>query len=422
MPVLDEVRTEPSHRVSDNGDKVTIHDLELFVGFIPGFDEDDSEIKDMDEDSIDKIVTRTKQHMSAGSNPKLVLLHQDDSGNAPPESIGDIKNIRKKAIRIDCPVTGEKHVGPGIVGDVTMSKRDFQSHIENNRFPRRSAEIWSDGHMSEVALLGRETPARPIRDTHFIRAGDKTTYTRNFQMVGPGPANTYVPDTEGEKMPMNENGCAEAIEKLTAQLDELQDDFRKYKAQRDDNAPMPLDEEDDESMYQDEDEKKEDLLDRVMGQKNGDEEDDDEMKAEYSRLRQSTKGRKVLERIRRLEGSNRIYKKKAHKANKSAKRSRYSRILDRLQADGYRVRSHRGTMLKELVECSNPEEKVKFWKAALARDPIGRRFSARNTRNPAKGNYTPDQKKSATDAAVSRFQKDGGDYMTIFNEELTKSG
>ena len=62
----------PSHRVTEKGDRVTVHGLELFVGHIDGFDDDDSEIKDLDSDAIDEIVKMTQRHMSAGSNPKLV--------------------------------------------------------------------------------------------------------------------------------------------------------------------------------------------------------------------------------------------------------------------------------------------------------------------------------------------------------------
>ena len=42
MQAAEATISNPSHQVSENGDKVTIPDLALFVGHIPGFDADDS--------------------------------------------------------------------------------------------------------------------------------------------------------------------------------------------------------------------------------------------------------------------------------------------------------------------------------------------------------------------------------------------
>ena len=148
---MDSPERQPSHRITEDGGRVTIHDLELFVGHIDGFDDDDSEIKDLDEKKIFEIIEKTERHMAAGSSPKLVLMHQDENGNSPTESIGDIVKIHSKPITINCS-EGESYEGAGIVGDVEMSKEDFQKYLASNRYPRRSAEIWEDGHCLDEKL------------------------------------------------------------------------------------------------------------------------------------------------------------------------------------------------------------------------------------------------------------------------------
>jgi len=43
--------TNPSHRITDNGDKVVIHDLEVFCAYDPDIDGDhDEELRKFDND------------------------------------------------------------------------------------------------------------------------------------------------------------------------------------------------------------------------------------------------------------------------------------------------------------------------------------------------------------------------------------
>ena len=55
----DAIAVIPSHNVSEKDGRVVIHDLELFVGHIPGFDESDSGMEVMYEEAIEDIIVRT---------------------------------------------------------------------------------------------------------------------------------------------------------------------------------------------------------------------------------------------------------------------------------------------------------------------------------------------------------------------------
>ena len=419
----------PSHRVTEKGDRVTVHGLELFVGHIDGFDDDDSEIKDLDSDAIDEIVKMTQRHMSAGSNPKLVLMHQDDNGSAPPESIGDIVSVYAKPISIRCS-EDEKYEGAGIVGDVEMTKADFTKFLASNRYPRRSAEIWQDGHLSEVALLGRETPARPLRDTKFVRSGDKKVFTRptTFAEVAPGGSNVYVPSGTGQtndeekKMPdILEHEEKEMLRKLRAENGLLNDELGKLKAQLDElenGDKIAFDDEEDEDEFCvdcDEEEKAE----------YQDEEDEDEIKAEFAKISKTKAGARVAERYARVRRERNIYKKRAEKLASSNRRTRFSRVLDKMESSGYSIKAHRAIMLDDLMSSKDPKAKVAFWKKTMRRAPLGKRLNTKNTRQRTKVNFSEDQRKTATAAAVTRMTRDKIDssqYTKIFNEELQKVG
>ena len=424
----------PSHRISENGNKITIHDLELFVGHIDGFDDDDSEIKDLDEKKIFEIVEKTNKHMAAGSNPKLVLLHQDDNGNAPTESIGDIVNIHSKPIKINCK-EGESYEGAGIVGDVEMSKSDFRKYLASNRYPRRSAEIWEDGHLSEVALLGRETPARPLRDTKFTRQGLKKVYHRpaTFEMVSPGGSNTYVPsgsdETEEYVMPdILEHEEKELLRKYRAENDMLNEEVTKLKAQLEELQP------DEEKMEYDSDELEEDLEetyqcpdedDEKASYDNGDmdEDEDEDIKREFAKLRKTKYGTTIIKKYAKMKKQRNSYKKRAAMLVNNVNKQKFSRLIDQLQASGYRVKQHRQTMLEELMSCKDPVAKIKFWKETMKRVPLGKRLNTDNTRQRTKVNYSAEHKKTASDNAVARIAQENlepTEFQKVFQQELRK--
>jgi len=435
---------QPSHHVSEHGDKVTIHDLELFVGHIPGFDADDSGMDDLDDEAIENIIARTKVHMSAGSNPKLVMLHQDDSNDAPPEALGDIVDIRRKDIHIRTE-TGEDYRGPGIIGDVVMSRNDFQDYVASNRFPRRSAEIWKDGHMSEVALLGRETPARPLRDTRFAKAGEKSTFTRpvTFSEVSPGGSNTFVPTFGDEKkenaMPEKEDRLMiehdgddkDLISKLRAENDTLRKDLEELKMQMngdddeeshamkdmhdmDDKEEMNAMDEAEEAHYDHEED--EDMM--GMKYEEDDEEEDKEM---FSKIRRTKNGAKFIKKYKKLQDKKNAYHKLATALGLKLRKSKFSKLIDAMETDGYRIREHRDHMMNELLSSKNADEKIKFWRETMTRNPIGRRLNLAQSRVVGKTEYSASDRKNASDRAVARMTKEGlgaDQFQRVFEEEI----
>ena len=246
----------PSHQVIPTNDgKVMIKDLELFVGFDPSIDDPgNKKLRKYDNKGVGKIVTQTRTYMERGQRPKLILGHNDPDNKAPgfvKPVVGDVVNVRLQDI----------NGAPGIVGDIEMSAHDFENYIRSNAYPRRSAEIWPDGFMSEVALLGSETPARPLRDTRFSQSELMSTgpelFTRdapvlqfaeeakdtNAAEAHPGPGNVYIPshpkkrkdenqmaDDDKDKTPTKDelrkrlNQLDEERDKLKAQMDEMGDD------------------------------------------------------------------------------------------------------------------------------------------------------------------------------------------------------
>lgn len=193
---MNERTDNPSHEVTEAEDKATLHRVELFMAFDPAIDdgENDPELKRFDNERLKNIVRTTRAHMARGSYPQVVILHEK-KGDEPKSAVGRIPAINY-----------EERNGVGyIVGDMEINKPIFDKLIATNAFPRRSAEIWSESnHLSEVALLGRETPRRPLPDTHFARQGKKITCSKsNFDMVGTGGGlNTYVPTATKEKAEM----------------------------------------------------------------------------------------------------------------------------------------------------------------------------------------------------------------------------
>ena len=428
METVGNLGNSPSHHVSENGEKVTIHDLELFVGHIPGFDADDSGMDDLDDEAIEKIISRTKAHMSAGSNPKLVMLHQEENSDAPPEALGDIVDIRSKDIHIRTD-DGEDYRGPGIIGDVVMSKSDFQEYVSSNRFPRRSAEIWKDGHMSEVALLGRETPARPLRDTRFAKAGQKSTFTRpvTFAEVSPGGSNTFVPtfgdeDKKEHDMPEQEDRLViehdgddkDLIAKLRAENDTLRDDLEQLKMQMNGG-----DEEEEEAHYQDDEEVTDE--ERMMGKEYQEEEEEEEDKVMFSKIRRTKNGAQFIKKYKKLRGKKNAYQKLATALGLKLRKAKFSKMVDAMEREGYRVRKHRNHMVEELLSCKDVEGKMKFWRSTMTRDPIGRRLNLGESRVNGKTEYSSEDRKNASDRAVARMTKEGlsaDQFQQVFEEAL----
>lgn len=219
--------TQPSHRITENGDKIVIHDLEVFAAYDPAIDGDhDEELKSFDNDRVQSIVQSTQRYMQKGSFPRLVVMHERD-GNEPKASVGRFTKINYQ----------ERNGVGYIVGDCEVERSAFDRLLATNAFPRRSAEIWQDhNHLSEVALLGRETPRRPLPDTHFTRKGKRVTFSRplRFDMgtVG-GGISTFVPSTKGNNM---DNDLREEMAMLRAAMEELRGEFKKRFAEDEDET------------------------------------------------------------------------------------------------------------------------------------------------------------------------------------------
>jgi hypothetical protein len=332
----------------------------------------------------------------------------------------------------------EEYEGAGIVGDVEMNIKDFKKYLASNRYPRRSAEIWEDGHLSEVALLGRETPARPIRDTKFTRQGTKKVFSRpaTFDMVSAGGSNTYIPNGSDEKeeyvMP-NADTILEGEEqvlmrKLRAENATLNDELTKLKAQlseldsvdEDDKEEYELDDMMDSEEYDhcvDEDEEKKEF------EEDEEDEEDEDMKSEFSKMRKTKGGSKMLKRYAKVKMQRNIYKKRALVLSNSVRKQKFSRALDQLASSGYRVRQHRKLMLQELMDAKDPVAKIKFWKQTMKRIPLNKTLNTQNTRQRTKVNFSEDQKRQASQNAVTRISSeslDASSFQKVFQQELRK--
>lgn len=344
-----------SHDIDESEDKVVIRRLELFSGFDPTIDDgSDEEIKRFDRRKVARIVDRTRQFISRRQHPRLVIMHAQEDHSEPKEAVGAILDVQLE----------ERNGVPFVVGDVEMSRGDFDSYIASNRYPRRSAEIWNDDHMSEVALLGRDTPRRPLPDTRFSKQGEKTVFAIECSScfeAAPGVGNVFVPGAAVKKKESNMADEAKPDEKK-----DEKDEMSKLIAEKD--AEIARLKEENRKMYnqthvdidshegdedEDEEEEKEDDKAKAMKSKNSKSGD----KIEFSRMKE-----KFEKRIAALETE--------------LAKERFSRELDSMAADGFAVDCCRDEMIEELVSSSNPQRKIAFWRENFRRDPINTRIAA----------------------------------------------
>jgi len=373
-----------SHTVekTDEG-KVRIRNLELFMGFDPSIDSDEDEaMQGYDNARVKDIVSRTGKFIQRGSRPKLVIEHEKDGKPTRPEAVGDVTSVRY-----------EERNGVGyVVGDVEMPKEAFDSLLASNAYPRRSAEIWKDNHLSEVALLGRDTPRRPLPDTRFTKRGEKAVFERpmgtvritldspdQFAEIGVGGGlNTFIPSagTGKKQMPSKMKKKMEADEeakKVAAAAMECEADDEAKDEQEADAEAMaaggmefagPIDGDEDEENFGDGVH-----VDIGSHQGEAEEEEDEEMEAAYggktSMSKTSSKAEKALfARVQALEESNKTLERQL-------RLERFGREVDGMISGGYRCGKFRNAMVEELADSPRPEAKVAFWKATMAKDPIG---------------------------------------------------
>jgi hypothetical protein len=379
----------PSHQISERNGKVVIHGLEVFCAYDPKIDGDhDAELKRFDNDRVREIVDSTNAYMSKGSMPRLVVMHERD-GNEPKSSVGRFTKIAY-----------EERGGVGyIVGDCEVEREVFDRLLASNAFPRRSAEIWQDqNHLSEVALLGRETPRRPLPDTNFSRRGELVTFSRplRFDMgtVGGGQS-TYVPN---EVSQMADDDLREEIGSLRAALEEMKNSYKKQFAE---------DEDDDDKMTMESD--ADDMLVQQFAEEEGDgdgihididsHEDEDEDEGEDEIAMQmdeedkmlfpaSRRGRADIFAMRR-ENARMARELREMRAELAAEK--FSRELDAMEQDGYRIPSeHRPRLISELAASREPDNLIEAWRDLFARNATGVRVDMGRASLP-KGDMHPSQ-------------------------------
>lgn len=409
-----------SHNVEKTEDgKVRIRDLELFMGFDPAIDSDEDEaMQAYDNDRVKDIVQRTGKFIQRGSRPKLVIEHEKDGKPSRPEAVGDITGVRYE----------ERNGVAYVVGDVEMPKEAFDSLLASNAYPRRSAEIWKDNHLSEVALLGRDTPRRPLPDTRFTKRGDKCVFERplgtvrvsidsktQFAEIGVGGGlNTFIP-TAGtgrknmpSKMKKRMEAEDEAKKALAAAMECEAEDENKDEQEADAEAMAAGDEAEEMAgagmTFEESDEDKfEDGVHVDIGSHSGEEEEDEEEmeaayggKAKMSKTKTSEKA--LFARVQELE--------------RQLKLERFGREVDAMLAGGYRCGKFRNRMVEELADASNPTDKIAFWKATMARDPINVPPVAAHAVTDESG--TEMDVKSATARAVREAAGDLAKFKSLF--------
>jgi hypothetical protein len=351
--------TPTSHPIVEAGDKVVIKGVELFMAFDPAIDDAkaDPELKRFDNERLRKIVGATGKHMSRGSFPRIVVMHEKD-GKEPKSAVGRIPALKY-----------EERDGVGyIVGDMEVGRDIFDRLIATNAFPRRSAEIWSESnHLSEVALLGRETPRRPLPDTHFERAGRKITFSKsNHDLAGVGGGlNTFVPAAikEEASMPSDRDYGAE-LDAMKCAIDDLAATMKKKFGEDNDEDKAEMAGEG-MDFQADEEEAEEggegvhidigshDDESAEMGM-----DEEEEVIASRSTYALRSENARLKARMSRLEAE--------------VKRERFSREIEIMEQEGYRIpEGQRPALLAQLASAKDPVALLESWRELFSRDPIG---------------------------------------------------
>lgn len=348
--------TPGSHRIREAGDKITIEGVELFMAFDPQIDDGkaDPELKRFDNDRLRNIVKSTGKHIRRGSFPRVVVMHEKD-GKEPKSSVGRIPTIRY-----------EERDGVGyIVGDMEVGRDIFDRLIATNAFPRRSAEIWSESdHLSEVALLGRETPRRPLPDTHFARAGQKITFSKsNHDLAGVGGGlNTFVPATIKEEAAMpSDSDIREQLEAMKCAIEGMAESMKKHFGSAEEKGDEEKDDMAGEGMKFAEEAGEGDGV-HIDIDSHGEEQEDEGEEQEVIAMRSTyairSENARLKARMARLEAE--------------MKREKFAREIDILEQEGYRIpESQRGALLAQLQSASDPVALLESWRDLFARDPIG---------------------------------------------------
>jgi Skp family chaperone for outer membrane proteins len=348
-----------SHMIDRSGDKVIIRRLELFAGFDPTIDDGkDVEISKYDISKVTQIVGRTRQFIARQQHPRIVVLHSQENHSEPKEAVGAVLNVE----------LDERNGVAFIVGDVEMSGADFDTYIASNKYPRRSAEIWSDDHMSEVALLGRDTPRRPLPDTRFAKQGDKVVFSMDCTSctaVAPGAGNVFVPGANPKrkaavmadeaKTEVGAEDMGKILASMQADIAKLKDENRKMYNELTGKSKCEVASEDEKA---ESDVEKEEM-----------EEDEEKEEAKIEATRKGEKASFGREKAR--------FERRIAALETELSKERFSRELDSMEADGYAVSCCREEMVAELSAAKDADRKIAFWRENFRRDPVGVRVMAR---------------------------------------------
>ena len=300
----------PSHRVDFEGDKAIIRRLELFCGYDPETDVAKPEMQAFDRAKVEDMVEMTRRYMKRGQLPKIVERHAKGDKTVQ-DTFGSVISVEVE----------DRDGVPHIVGDVEMQRSYFDAKVASNAFTRRSAEFWPEGYMSEVALLGRETPMRPLRDTRFSRDGSKMVFEMESAMSVPASENATVPAYE--------------------------DGHKKRKRKE-------------KTMHNDETADIKAENDRLRAEL-------DTLKSSKSTFERDAKA--TFER--QMAEQKEAFDREIAAVRLEARKATFERTLDALQSDGYPVKAHRDTMLAELCDAKDADAKVAFWRSTMTKAPVG---------------------------------------------------
>lgn len=351
--------SDGSHRISDNGEKVVIHDLEVFCAYDPKIDGDhDSELEKFDNERVREIVASTRSHMERGSYPQLVVMHEKN-GDEPKSCVGRFTSLRY-----------EERNGVGyIVGDCEVERSVFDRLLATNAFPRRSAEIWQEqNHLSEVALLGRETPRRPLPDTHFRRQGAPVRFSRPMRFaagtVG-GGLSAFIPTTAKDTHMADEKEDTKAVLAEMKRLYEMA--CAKFGSEEEKDEKVENEAEDMLSTQFNEEDGEGDAVHIDIDSHDSDEEEDEEEDAVFPASRS---GDMIAMRRENSRMARELAEMKAQ-----LKAERFGRELDSMEAEGYRIpAAKRPRLLAQLVTSDEPEALLESWRELFARDATGVRI------------------------------------------------
>jgi uncharacterized coiled-coil protein SlyX len=377
-----------SHDIIESDDKVVIRRLELFSGYDPSIDDgSDEEIKKFDRRRVARIVDRTRQFISRKQHPRLVILHSQEDHSEPKEAVGAVLDVQLE----------ERNGVPFVIGDVEMSRDDFAAYVASNRFPRRSAEIWQDDHMSEIALLGRDTPRRPLPDTRFSKQGDKIVFAMECSScfeAAPGVGNVFVPGAGVKKE------CNMADEAKVEKKDE-KDEMSKMIAEKD--AEIARLKEENRKMYN----QTHVDIDSHEGDEDEDEDEEEDEKEKAKKSKHSKSGDKT--EFARMKEK---FERRIAALETDLAKERFSRELDSMAADGFAVDCCRDEMIEELVSSSNPQRKIAFWRENFRRDPVGVRVAA-TPRSGAKPDMSSTLDRDTVAKLVAEAAGDADKFKTL---------